>query len=52
MYTYFQEIRRRDGIRSPKAPFPRFRPYVIIYLMKLLFLKRRLLYGKDTYQPR
>ena len=20
MYTYFQEIRRRDGIRSPKAP--------------------------------
>ena len=22
MYTYFQEIRRRDGIRSPKAPLP------------------------------
>ena len=36
----------------PRPPFPRLRPYVIIYLMKLLFLKRRLLYGKNTYQPR
>ena len=22
MYTYFQKIRRRDGICSPKAPLP------------------------------
>ena len=52
MYRNMQEIRRRDGICFPKPPFPRLRPYVIIYLMKLLFLKRRLLYGKNTYQPR